>query len=313
MRKNLNKISTRGMPRAEWIAHRRKTIGGSDAASIIGLNPYSSAYSVWADKLGKLTSEDNDNEAMRIGRDLESYVAKRFTEATGKKVRRENSIIINPDYPYAHANVDRMIVGEDAGLECKTTSVLNMRKFKNGEYPDAYYVQCVHYMMVTGCSRWYLAVLILGKGFVWFVIERDEAEIAALASSEADFWQLVESETVPLTDGSESTSKMLSVLYPEGVDVTVNLIGFEADIRSYITYKSLIKDAKRQQDEVANRIKAAMGEAAQGETEGFTVTWKNSPRSTFDIEAYRADHLDTDLSKYVKTTNSRIFKIEEKN
>ena len=161
MYKNLIKISTVGMPHDEWLKHRRKSIGGSDASAILGMNTYCSPYTVWADKLGKLPPKE-DNEAMRLGRDLEDYVAKRFTEETGKKVRRENNIIINPDYPYAHANVDRMVVGEDAGLECKTTSAMNLKRFKNGEYPENYYCQAVHYLMVTGAKRWYLAVLILG-------------------------------------------------------------------------------------------------------------------------------------------------------
>ena len=133
--KNLTKISTVNMSREEWLEHRKNSIGGSESASILGMNPYSSAYTVWADKLGKLPEID-DNEAMRQGRDLEAYVAQRFTEQTGKKVRRENNILWNPDYPFAHANVDRLVVGEDAGLECKTCSALRMKEFKNGAFPD---------------------------------------------------------------------------------------------------------------------------------------------------------------------------------
>ena len=142
MYKNLTKISTKGMPHKEWLEHRRRSIGGSDAAAIIGLNPWASPYSVWADKLGLIPPKE-DNEAMRLGRDLEEYVAKRFCEETGKRVRRENSIIINPDYPFAHANVDRILIGEDAGLECKTSSSLNLKKYKNGEYPANFYCQCI--------------------------------------------------------------------------------------------------------------------------------------------------------------------------
>ena len=134
MNKNLTKVSTLNMSREDWLDERRKSIGGSDAPAIIGLNPWASPYTVWADKLGKLPPKE-DNEAMRLGRDLEDYVARRFTEATGKKVRRENFIITNPQYPFAHANVDRMVVGEDAGFEAKTTSVLNLKRFKGGEYP----------------------------------------------------------------------------------------------------------------------------------------------------------------------------------
>ena len=212
MYKHLTKISTKNMPHEEWLEHRRKSIGGSDASAIIGLNTYCSPYTVWADKLGKLPPKE-DNEAMRLGRDLENYVAQRFTEETGKKVRRENNILINPDIPFAHANVDRMIVGEDAGFEAKTTSALNLKKFKNGEYPENYYVQCVHYLMVTGCKRWYLGVLILGVGFQHFVIERDEAEIEALRKSEADFWEYVKTQQAPMTEVSSLSSFLLLLFF----------------------------------------------------------------------------------------------------
>ena len=135
MMKNLTKISTANMSRQEWLDLRRQSIGGSDAVAIIGLNPWSTPYAVWADKIGKLP-EQEDNEAMRQGRDLEDYVAKRWCEATGKKVRMNNAILKNSRYPWAHANIDRDVIGENAGLECKTTSIMNLKKFKNGEYPE---------------------------------------------------------------------------------------------------------------------------------------------------------------------------------
>ena len=63
MYRNLTKISTVNMPHEVWLEHRRKSIGGSDAASIIGLNPWCSPYAVWADKLGRIPPKE-DNEAM---------------------------------------------------------------------------------------------------------------------------------------------------------------------------------------------------------------------------------------------------------
>jgi len=154
---------TRKMSHEEWLASRRNGIGGSDASAILGVNPYSSPLKVYLDKIGK--SEDKEtNEAMRQGTDLEQYVADRFVEATGKKVRKCNKILQHPEYPWMLANIDRDIVGENAGLECKTISAFDIEdKLENGEYPAHYYVQCVHYMAITGADRWYLAVLVLGR------------------------------------------------------------------------------------------------------------------------------------------------------
>jgi putative phage-type endonuclease len=310
MYKSLKKISTKGMSREEWLEHRRKSIGGSDASAIVGMNPYSSPYTVWADKLGKLP-EKEDNEPMRLGRDLEEYVAQRFTEATGKKVRRENNILINPEYPFAHANVDRMMVGEDAGLECKTTSALNLKRFKNGEFPDTYYAQCVHYLAVTGCQRWYLGVLILGVGFGWFVIERDEDEIKALMKSEADFWECVKAQTPPLADGTKSTTDTISSIYPESNGTEVSLMAYESDLKQYMTFCSLIKDVEKQRDEVGNRIKAFMGEASRGLGNHHKVTWTSSVRSIFDHKRFAEEHPNMDLTEYYKITPCRTFKVSE--
>lgn len=310
MYKNLFKIPTKNMSHEEWLEHRRQRIGGSDASAIIGMNKYSSAYTVWADKLGKIPPKE-DNEAMRLGRDLEDYVAKRFTEETGKKVRRENNILINPDIPFAHANVDRMIVGEDAGFEAKTTSVLNLKSFKNGEYPENYYAQCVHYLMVTGCKRWYLGVLVLGVEFKWFVVERDEAEIEALRKSEESFWEFVKSEEAPIVDGSDSTSETIKAIYPESNGDIVSLMAFEGDLQQYMTLSSLLDDVKKQKEEVANRIKVFMGEASKGEASKYRVSWSSSIRSTFDHKRFAEDNPGVDLTNYFKATPTRTFKVLE--
>ena len=85
------------------------------------------------------------------------------------------------------ANVDRMIVGENAGLECKTASAYSADKWDNGQIPESYEIQCHHYMAVTGADAWYIACIILGKAFVWQRIERDEEIIRFLTNIEGDF------------------------------------------------------------------------------------------------------------------------------
>ena len=206
--KGITRVSTRGMSRDAWLEQRRKTIGGSDAAAIVGLSKYASPFSVWAEKTGRLP-EREDNEAMRQGRDLEDYVARRWMEAAGQKVHRVSAILYNSIYPFAHADVDRMLTGKNEGLECKTTATLDLKQFSGGEFPAQYYAQCVHYLAVTGAERWNLAVLAFGRGFFTFTLERDQAEIDALMKAEAAFWQMVEAGTPPLMDGSEASAETL--------------------------------------------------------------------------------------------------------
>ena len=111
-------ISTINLSKEEWLRYRKCGITGTDAGAILGLNPYRSAFQVYHDKISD-TIENIDSEAMRQGRDLEEYVAQRFTEATGLKVRRANAIYQNEEHPLLLADFDRLIVGQKAGLECR--------------------------------------------------------------------------------------------------------------------------------------------------------------------------------------------------
>ena len=87
-------IPIKELSREEWLRLRKNGLGGSDAGAVCGLNPYVSAMEVFQDKTTEEV-EDVDNESMRQGRDLEAYVAQRFTEETGLKVRRSNVMYRN--------------------------------------------------------------------------------------------------------------------------------------------------------------------------------------------------------------------------
>ena len=114
-------IPTAGMAREEWLQLRKTGFGGAAAGAVCGLTPYAGPMSVYRDKTSDVV-EDRDNEAMRQGRDLEDYVARRFAEETGLKVRRSRKMYRSRVYPFMLADVDRLVVGEDAGLECKTAN-----------------------------------------------------------------------------------------------------------------------------------------------------------------------------------------------
>ena len=297
--------------RETWLNERRGGIGGSDAAAVVGLNPYKTPYMVWADKTDRLP-EPEDNEAMRQGRDLEEYVARRFTAATGKKVRCLNGIIRNPEYPFALANIDRKIVGENAGLECKTTSVLNLRRYKNDEFPSEYYTQCVHYMAVTGYDKWYLAVLVLNTEFKVFEIERDEDEIAALMDAERDFWdRYVLTDTPPPADGFDGTTEAIRAIYADSYGGTVELFGRDSLIRNYYDQKAVRDAADRKMEAVKQTLMSDLGEAETGYCGPYKVTWKAQSRRSFNAGRFAADNPEIDLGGYYDITTFRKFGIKE--
>jgi len=307
---NITKVSTANMSRRQWLEQRRKTIGGSDAAAVMGVSSYKSPYALWAEKSGRMTPGDiSGKEAVREGNDLEDYVAQRWMEATGKKLVRARCFYYNSDYPFAHANVDRMVVGERAGFEAKTTSDYGiLQQCREGRYPEAWRLQMLHYMMVTGREKWYLGVLCLGKGFFSFELQRDEAAIAALAQAEQRFWQHVTDGTPPKVDGSESTLEALLQILGNSCGVMIDLTDVGHHVTDYVNLGEDIKALTAKQNEHRARIMEFMGEAEKGTYADVTVSFKTQNRATFDRKAFEAVNGTID-SAFFKQSTSRPFKV----
>lgn len=299
---------TKNLTHEQWLDLRRRGIGGSDAAAVCGLNPYVTPYTLWADKTGRLSAKE-ENEAMRQGHDLESYVASRFEEYSGKRVRRKNFLLQHDTYDFVTANIDREVVGEKAGLECKTTSVLNLKKFKHGEYPDQYYVQCVHYLAVTGYEKWYLAVLILNQGFHVFEIKRDEEEIQALLEAERNFWEsYVVPDLAPPVDGYKSTTESIHSVFSDAAGECELTCG--QTIKKYLALKETRKGLDREIERLEQEIKTEMGENETGYCGIYTVRWPKQKRETISKERLLNTYPDVDYKKVTKISEFRRFSLK---
>ena len=302
--------ATKNLSREEWLRLRREGIGGSDAAAIVGLSPWGSPLSVYLDKRG-LSPEKPVSEAMRQGTDLEEYVARRFCEETGKSVRRCNYILRHETRPWMLANVDRMVVGEDAGLECKTTSAYNAGGYEEGEIPRCYYVQCQHYMAVTGMPKWYLAVLVLGVAFHLFEILKDDEDIAALEEAEERFWhEHVEPGIPPAPAGTSADGEALTILYPHSDETVANLHGLEGTADMLMHLKAQKKALEEEIERYEQTLKAAMGTAERGVLDGYRVCWKSSTRTILDAKRLKIDRPDI-YEQYIKSSETRTFSIRK--
>lgn len=305
---------TRTLTHDEWLALRRTGIGGSDAGAIMGVSPYKGAFTVWADKMGKLPPLE-DNEAMRQGRDLEDYVARRFAEASGLRVRHEYSMLRSVEHPCMLADIDRRIIGERAGLECKTSRDITMARYRNGEYPMEYYCQCLHYLAVTGWDCWYLAVLVYGTNLLIFKICRDEVldDIEALIKAEEAFWENhMVLDVPPAPDALDSTVAALGSVYPHEDGTTVCA---DQDADQALTELAALKAQRRSLDrqitERENQIKAAMGETEVIAGTSVSATWRSSERTTINKGKLMALYPNINLDKICDRNIQRRFSLKE--
>jgi len=288
----------------EWIETRQKYIGGSDAAAAAGLNQWKSPYDLWVEKVNGI-AEPVDNEAVYWGTVLEDIVAKEFELRTGKKVHRVNQMIVSEEYQFMAANIDRKITGEDALLECKTTNAFNASEWRDN-VPQAYYMQVMHYLAVTGYSKAYIAVLIGGQEYRQFEIERDEKKIAELIEIEKAFWQRVENEEPPDIDRA---TNVIDLQYPNSNGETVMIEDLDT-VERYIELGEQIKELKKERDFMQTLIKAELKDNEVGMAGNYIVSWKSSSRKSFDTTRFKKEQKDL-YEQYVKESETRTMRIKE--
>lgn len=313
MAKNLNAIPTYEMTRTEWLMERMKGIGGSDAGIILGLNKYRTPFELWLEKTGQVEPIEIDNEAIYWGNEMENVVAKEFEKRTGKKVRRANFMFSHPDYPFIRANVDRMVVGESAVLECKTASAFLAKEWKDDEIPETYLVQVQHYLGVTGKKKGYIAVLIGGNRFVWKEVERDEELIKIIFDAEINFWEHhVKQGKPPQLDGSSAAEQFLKEKFDRAEkDKQIILPGeFKELIAQYNKLKADEKLVSIARKEIENKIKATLEDAEIGTVGDYQVSWKNQSRTSVDSKTLKEKFPDI-YKKVLRTTSFRKFDIKE--
>ena len=308
--------STEGMSYEEWLQSRRSGIGGSDVAKVLGLSKYSSPYQIWMDKTGKIEIDTSEtSEAAYWGHQMEEVVAKEFEKRTGKKVRVSNKIYFHKDYPFLLANVDRVVVGEDAILECKTASEYLKDSWADDEIPIAYLAQVQHYLNVLNKKKAYIACLIGGNKFVWKEIQRDDELIEQMTERLVDFWvNNVLADVAPPVDGNESTTEFISNLYSK--DYLDNSIELNAqqiqDLKDLKELKKYESDIKEQINGIENRIKNALGqsEATFGNSMEYRVSWKPFSRVTVDSKLLKSKYPEV-YENVTKKNESKRFTVKE--
>lgn len=302
-------VNTKEISHEDWLALRKKSLGGSEVSAILGMNPYSSPLQVYANKKN-LVKDIKDNEAMRLGRDLEDYVAKRYTEATGNKVRNDHWMYMDDEYDYLTANIDRRIVGQNAALECKVMGNGAAKyNFDAGEVPEQYYCQCQFYCMILGLDRVDLAVLVLQRGIKIVPIKRNDDFIATMRKMAIEFWQeYVLKERMPDVDGSDSSMSVLKEIYPKEIpDTKIRITGLDPLVREYNDAAEMEKYYHSKKQKVQEVICQRLGDNAVGIGIEFGVSWKTQTKASISASKLKAKYPKV-YADMVEVSEYRVFR-----
>lgn len=329
-------VSTENLTEDEWLAYRRKGIGGSDVASALGLSPYRTKRELYYDKIGvEPVVQDEDKSIMfQIGHLLEDVVAQIFAKKTGLSVFRDQTMYQHPLFPFMLADVDRFIHlpdGRTAILECKTAHYDTMCKWANDAVPRHYELQVRHYMSVMNIDVAYIACLFSNneKDFVWRKIERDLDEEENNILLLQDFWtNYVLARVEP--EFTEKPDMVLDALrrYYGPADTDLPKVTIAA---SYLPALLQIHDLRAQKAaldsqarKLEDQIKAAyipiveqLGNACSAvcEDQGQRVTITYNPQYREGVPKSRLGELKAQYpdiyDDFVETTECRVFKISK--
>ena len=284
--------------RKTWLAWRRHGIGGSDIAGLAGLSRFATPTSIYLDKTGQLT-DDDDNAAEHLlwGRLLEHPIGREFSFRTQLHLIGEQIAASNPAHTWERCTLDALL-GESPTTNLDhalgVLEIKNVAAYGWDDVPDEYACQVLWQLAITELDVGYLAVLHGGRRLGVYTIERDERAIAALRTMAYEFWHYnVLAGVPPAVDGHRATTDALKDAYRElAVADTAVELDEDALALRWLAAKAHAKASKAQLDAIENELRTRLGTATALTHNGDElVTWKpQNTRASFDLEGLERDY-----------------------
>lgn len=266
--------------RPEWLKTRRAYLGGTDMAAIVGKNKWASPLSVYESKvIGK--PDANYPEAAEAGLFLEPLARDWYERDTGIKPMPAPAHIMHPSHAFLGANPDGLL-GADELLEIKTHGIRTASEWgeeMTDDIPDAYHVQCVWYLGLTGRDR--ARVLAIDTG-LWtrrhYCVEADPVYFKALVAQGVKFWrEHILTGIPPDATGHPREGDVLRRIHPRDDGETILADSALDEVAErYIRRAAQIAEIEREQDADKTRLMAAIGDAAHLETAWGKFSYKSS-------------------------------------
>lgn len=245
-------------PREQWLEARKLGVGASDASAVVGMNPYTSVYAVWLDKLGQV-SEQPSSWPMRRGNALEADIAVEFSQQTGLELERVG-LLRSKQWPWMQASLDFRVVGQPHGVECKSTggSYHTTKEWANDEVPTMYVIQALAQMAVTGDVLTYLPVD-LGSHVEYRIIDRNQRAIENLVEQCRLFWESVQTETEP--EASATDISLLEARHVPVPDTPMQITPLVSElVRQRATISRRIRELEKEKKEITAVLKQQIGD-----------------------------------------------------
>ena len=300
-----------GTERAAWLASRRKGVGGSDVAGILGLSPWSTPYDVWHSKVADRTG-DTPSEPMRWGTILEPVVLDEYDRVHGTTVERGLPIAVHPDHEWVIGSVDAIDRTNNRIVEAKTVGQFTAHQWDNDTIPPHYRLQAHWYMGVTGIGHTTIAALFSGSDYREFELSADPHLFAELVEHVGAWWEKhVVGGVAP--EVSAKDLPLLAEFHAGMDDIAVLDPGVRDLVDGLVDAKARAKEAKAEADEYQARLVAALAGSDAGLIRGEQApafTYRASVRRGIDAKRFRAEHPDL-AAEYATETTVRTLRVNK--
>ena len=258
----------------EWDEQRRRAVGGSEIAAILGIGKWESRFSLWHRKAGTLGPQ-GDNDQMEWGRRLEPVILAKYADDHPDAVIGRAGTFAHPERSWQLANVDAFVGepdGPDGIVECKT----QRDDFDHlwgepgtDEIPVYYRAQCLWYMDVLDAPWCDIAVLIAGSDYREYRVQYDIDEARMMRGAAVEFLQSLEANERPDIDAHQATYQAVRELHP---DIEPQSIDLPADLaRNYCNARHELKRAEETALLQRSLVADAMGTAQYAKFLGQTI------------------------------------------
>jgi putative phage-type endonuclease len=250
--------------RDEWLELRKSTIGASESAILLGANPYSTPYELWARKSGQAPPEA-ETPSMRRGKKLEQVALDILREERPSWIVESNQIPGGLFFRDLDAGVSCTpdvfaISPERQGsgvVQVKAPSPGSFRKNwqvdGNIEPPMYAVIQAIQEAALTGASWACVAALVVDQGIDLHLIEVPiRADIMArIRTATAEFWQRIRASD-PYPPDYELDGDTIKSIYADDNGGTIDLSGNKR-VADLLSRRDQCKDLEGAGAEAAKR------------------------------------------------------------
>jgi putative phage-type endonuclease len=312
----MNKIQS--IDRATWLNERKRGLGGSDIAPILGVSPWRNEWDIYLSKTTQAKVEETEAPWLTRGRYLEPSIGKWYADTLGVTIESgsEHDIFVGPE-DWMLGSPDAIVVSpERYGLEIKSSrSSQGWGDSGTDQVPVDYQLQSMWYAMVLDLPRWDVAVfLTMQDEFRWYTLHRDLEVEKHVVDTCREWWnkRVVGGEPPPI-DGSGAATEWLRQKFANQTEPARQ--AFPDEVRLATNLKELqdqIRMLKLKESEFKNKLIASVGESEGVQWDQGKATYKEETRTTIDGKRLRKEKPEL-AEEYSKVKSIRVLRTSIKN